>query len=294
MQDNDLNIEDFKEIFMKSLFGETVSAQEISEYFEIESRKFIKWLSNELSNENDTQRFKDILFKKFIKGIEEANTNLSKPFIEYEQNRTWDMMAWKGKGIDISEMEKPSKYLHQIKLDKLCKKLSGVDIWLEQIEFIYEGFKLFKQQHEEESNATALPTNTKPQKQQTGFYLGLLQPQLETLHTELINNNFLAECEFTHFENAFNGKDLTGNFKKLEWIDETQRNHYVSIHTVFQLLDSCKIDFRGEYNIIPEVKEKIKLIFKNDFGNIPSKFNDFTPLKTKRYKLIDSIINLKP
>lgn len=151
MKDNDLNIEDFKEIFLKSFFGETVSIQEISNHFELESVKF----QNRFSNENLTQRIKDIIFKKFINGIEEANTNLSKPFIEYEENRRWDMMEWQGKGIDISEMEKPSKYLHVKKLHELCEKLSGADIWLEQIELIYQGFKLFRQQHEKDSNKPA-------------------------------------------------------------------------------------------------------------------------------------------
>lgn len=125
-----------------------------------------------------------------------------------------------------------------------------------------------------------------------GFDLRLNKPQLESLHKLLIDEKFLVKCEFKHFQNAFNGLPLIG-FEKLEWIDQTQRNHYVSIHTVFQLLDSCKIILKGECNIIAEVREKIKLIFKNDFGNIQTKFNDFKPLNTSRHILIDSIINLK-
>ena len=142
------------------------------------------------------------------------------------------------------------------------------------------------------------PKNTKigrPQEQLQGFDLNLSVPQLETLHGLLIDDKFLIRCEFKHFKNAFNGEVLAEDFEPLEWIDKTQRNHFVSIQTVFQLLDSCKIDLRGEYNIIiQEVREKIKLIFKNNFGNIPSKFNEFNALKTKRHILIDSIINLKP
>ena len=48
MQDNDLNIEDFKEIFIKSFFGETVSVQEISNHFEYELVKFMIRFSNEI------------------------------------------------------------------------------------------------------------------------------------------------------------------------------------------------------------------------------------------------------
>jgi hypothetical protein len=126
--------------------------------------------------------------------------------------------------------------------------------------------------------------------EQTGFNLGYSETQLKALHKALMDKNFLDnQTEEAHFINAFNGEGLT-NFEKLKWIDETQRTHHISIHTVFQLLDSCKIDLKGEYNIIPEVRETIKDIFENDFGNIQSKYNDFVPLKTPRHKLIDSIV----
>ena len=277
MQDNDLNIEDFKEIFIKSLFRKTVSTQEISNYFEVESRKFIKWLSNELSNENDTQRFKDILLEKFIVGIEEAYNNLSNPFIEYEQNRTWDMWEWQGKGVDISEMEKPSKYTHQIKLHKLCEKLSGVDIWLEQIEFIYEGFKLFKQQHEEDSNATAPPTNKKPQEPPKGYDLNLSVPQLETLHTKLIEGKFLdINTKLKHFKNAFNGNVLAVDFEQLKWLQED------TILSLFVALTNHK----NKWKIAESVFENC------DSGNLRKTFNNCKDLTIHKsnIKLFQNIL----
>jgi hypothetical protein len=131
---------------------------------------------------------------------------------------------------------------------------------------------------------------SKPNISDRGFNLGYTDTQLTALHKALIDNNFLdSQTEKAHFINAFNGKELT-NFEKLKWIDKTQKTHHISIHTVFQLLDSRKINLKGNYNIIPEVRETIKDIFENDFGNIQSKYNDFVPLKTPRHILIDSII----
>ena len=143
--------------------------------------------------------------------------------------------------------------------------------------------ELIKNEVEAEPEINSISTNK-------GFNLGYSETQLKALHKALTDNNFLDnETEEAHFINAFNGEVLT-NFRKLKWIDETQRTHHVSIHTVFQLLDSCKINLKGEYNIIPEVRETIKDIFENDFGNIQSKYNDFVSLKTPRHTLIDSII----
>jgi hypothetical protein len=156
----DFGIEDYKEIFIKSFFGETVSTQEISDYFEYESVKFM----SRFSNENLAQRIKEIIFKKFIRGIEDANTNLSKPFIEREFKRLLEISNLKVQGVDISEIEKPSRYNGKIPLPYLCKKFDfGIHIELEQIEFINEGFELFKNQHENLNKANATTNSTTKQ-----------------------------------------------------------------------------------------------------------------------------------
>ncbi len=154
----DLNLEDFKEIFIKSHFAETtVSIQDISHYFELELVKF----KNRFSNENLTQRIKDIIFKRFIKGIEEANSNLSNHFIEYEEKRFSNIWQLKAQGTDISEIEEPSRYNLKIPLPYLCKKFGfGIHLELKDIEFINMGFELFKQQHEESSSVKQYTSTT--------------------------------------------------------------------------------------------------------------------------------------
>ncbi len=155
----------------------------------------------------------------------------------------------------------------------------SVDLTLISLSNEFISFLESKQQTKQESST----------QQQKGFDLGLSNEQLEKLYNELKEHRFIdIETNSKHFINAFNGKDLEEGFKPLKWIDETQRNHYISIQTVFQLLDSCNVSLKGENNIIPQVRETIKLIFENDFGNIQSKFNDFNALKTPRHILIDS------
>ena len=92
---------------------------------------------------------------------------MSNPFIESEYKRLLEISDLKVQGVDISEIEKPSRYNGKIPLPYLCKKFGfGIHIELEQIEYIYQGFELFKQQHEEDNittpPATEQPTDPKP------------------------------------------------------------------------------------------------------------------------------------
>ena len=166
MQDNDLNIEDFKEIFLKSIFANddlnpTATTEEIALYFELESNKFRK----KNSDDSFSQKLKDLVFKKFINWIEKAKMEVSEPFIEYEQRRLFNIMQAQAQGNDVSGIDKPSRYNLSIPISNVSKRLGGrLELWV--VEYIYEGFKLFKQQHEEDSNvvtppATEQPINTK-------------------------------------------------------------------------------------------------------------------------------------
>jgi hypothetical protein len=125
----------------------------------------------------------------------------------------------------------------------------------------------------------------------TGFKLGKDETYLKALYKALVDAQFLAKStKESHFVNAFNGQPLE-DFEPLEWTDKAQRNHTVTIQTVFQLLVSHDIKLAGAYNVIDKnIKAKIKAVFKNDFGNINKKYETFKPLKTDRYTLIDSIV----
>ncbi len=59
----------------------------------------------------------------------------------------------------------------------------------------------------------------------TGYDLGYSDTQLETLHKQLIERNFLTNTtKLEHFKNAFNGQDLV-DFERLKWV----KSYYASI-----------------------------------------------------------------
>ncbi len=182
---------------------------------------------------------------------------------------------------------KQNKDLVYIEIENFIPSKSWEDFvqeWKPKYELIKESAK-FKLDDLLLSKQTMKKSSPQHQK---GFDLGFSDKQLEKLYNELKEHRFIdIETNSKHFINAFNGKDLEEGFKPLKWIDES-RNHYITMQTVFQLLDSCNVSFKGENNIIPQVRETIKLIFENDFGNMQSKYNDFNALKTPRHILIDS------
>lgn len=157
MQDNDLNIEDFKEIFLKAPFANddlnpTATIEEMADYFELESFKFMKKNSDDSLN----QKLKDLVFKKFINWIEKAKLEVSEPFIEYEQRRLFNIWQLQGQGTDVSEIEKPSRYNLSIPISNVSKRLGGrLELWV--VDSVYKGFEMFKQQHEENNNV--VPSN---------------------------------------------------------------------------------------------------------------------------------------
>ena len=80
----------------------------------------------------------------------------------------------------------------------------------------------------EKEKLTSIPTNQENDGNSTnsttqGYDLGLTTPQLETLHAELVINEFLnPKTELEHFKNAFNGQVWNNDFKPLEWIEPTK------------------------------------------------------------------------
>lgn len=59
-----------------------------------------------------------------------------------------------------------------------------------------------------------------------GYDLGYTVEQLETLHTKLIEGNFLdRNTQLEHFKNAFNGEVLAEEFEPLKWL----KSYYASI-----------------------------------------------------------------
>ncbi len=278
----DLGIEDYKEIFIKSFFGETVNIQEISDYFEYESVRFM----NRFSNESLTQRIKDIIFKKFIKGIEEANTNLSNPFIEREYKRLLEISDLKVQGVDISEIEKPSRYNGKIPLPYLCKKFGfGIHIALEQIEYIYKGFELFKKQHEENNNVTTPNDNqwikdlVKEKYKYYGFeeHIGLNYdfPFVEHKKGDIDFNNQKWACVNWYVRNLNTvHRDLLNNLEMLpkEKVKEQIMFAYNKQIEVFQDWDLRQGVYVEYYNTMEEVS-------KLSGSQIPNGYYDIYRLK---------------
>ena len=94
-------------------------------------------------------------------------------------------------------------------------------------------------------------TNTgKPQEPPKGYYLGLSEPQLETLHRKLIDGIFLdRNTKLEHFKNAFNGEVLAEGFKQLKWLENksvlslfvgliNHKNKWKIAESVFENCDS--------------------------------------------------------
>lgn len=119
------------------------------------------------------------------------------------------------------------------------------------------------------------------------FDLGLSDEQLTNLHKALIDEKYL-KCDSIDFINAFKGNPIQ---EKIEWIDISQRNKSINMQTLFLLLASLGIELANDRNVITKsIKDFIKSVFKNDFGNMTSKYTGCFELNTDRKKTISSIV----
>lgn len=148
MQDNDLNIEDFIKLFLDSFAGKEIKdINQIADYFERESLKFVK----KNSDATFTSKQRDLMLGEFLEKVEYAKKEIDKPFLRYEKMHLDRIYEAESKGYDTSNYVVPDLLKMKLQMFEIYRPYKG-ELYYWEVQRVYQGFELFKQQHEEGSN----------------------------------------------------------------------------------------------------------------------------------------------